>query len=94
MIWVYGLVNMVRCMKTTVEIPDPVLEAARDIARREGTTVKALIEKGLRQVIDEHEAEPAFELRKASFRGQGLQPEFAGMSWQDIRNRSYEGRGF
>ena len=80
-------------MKTTVEIADPVLEAARNIARQEGTTVKALIEKGLRQVIDEYESEPGFQLRKASFRGQGLQPDVDGLSWQDIRNRSYEGRG-
>ena len=38
-------------MKKTVEISDNVLEEAKRLAAREGTTVKALIEQGLRQII-------------------------------------------
>jgi hypothetical protein len=36
-------------MKTTVE-PDELLRAAQRTARREGTTVKSLLEEGLRAV--------------------------------------------
>ena len=37
-------------MKTTVELPDELLRAAQRTARREGTTVKSLLEEGLRAV--------------------------------------------
>lgn len=36
-------------MKTTVEIADSLLAAARRLAAKEGTSVRALIEEGLRK---------------------------------------------
>ena len=80
-------------MKTTVHIPDTLLEAARKIASHERTTVKALIEEGLRQAIDNRKRKRPFRLRKATFKGNGLQPDAAGASWEKIREMSYEGRG-
>jgi len=76
-------------MKTTVEIPDALLDEARKTAAREGTTIRALVEEGLRRVIAERRRAEAFRLRKASFRGQGLQPEAAGASWERIRDAVY-----
>ena len=81
-------------MKTTVEIPDSLLEEARKLAAREGTTLKALLEQGLRHVVTERRRRAgAFRLRKASFRGYGLQPGVAGSSWERIREMAYETRG-
>ena len=80
-------------MKTTVEIADSLLEMARKLASREGTTVRALVEEGLRQVIAERRQAAAFRLRKATFKGEGLQAEFAGASWDRIRDTAYDGRG-
>jgi hypothetical protein len=81
-------------MKTTVEIPDSLLEEARKVAGREGTTLKALIEQGLRKVLSERrERAGTFRLRKATFAGAGLQPGVAGASWERIREMAYEGRG-
>lgn len=80
-------------MKTTVEIPDALLEEARRLATREGTTVRALMEEGLRRVIAERERRGAFRLRKASFKGDGLQPHVADSPWERIRDMAYEGRG-
>jgi hypothetical protein len=80
-------------MKTTVEIPDVVLDQARVVAAREGTTVRALIETGLRREIQERERRVRFRLRRASFKGRGLRPEAAGASWEQIRGLAYEGRG-
>ncbi|HUP38139.1 MAG TPA: DUF2191 domain-containing protein [Candidatus Limnocylindria bacterium] len=80
-------------MKTTVEIPDSVLEEARRVAIREKTTVRALIVDGLRRVLAERKRKGKFQLRKASFKGSGLHPDLAGASWEKIRDTIYEGRG-
>jgi CRISPR/Cas system-associated protein Csm6 len=80
-------------MKTTVEIPDSILEEARKLASRERTTVRALVEEGLRRILGERKRAGAFRLRKVSFKGEGLQPEVSGASWERIRDIAYEGRG-
>lgn len=77
-------------MKTTVEIPDPVLDAARELARREGTTVKALIERGLRHEIAAGQAQVPFKLRNASFAGNGLRRDQADISWERLRELAYD----
>jgi hypothetical protein len=80
-------------MKTTVHIPDTLLEEARKIASRERTTIKALIEEGLRRTIDKRKQKSAFQLRRATFKGNGMHPDAAGASWEKIREMSYGGRG-
>jgi hypothetical protein len=80
-------------MKTTVEITDGLLEEARKAARRERTSVRALIEEGLRKVLATRKRPDGFKLRKATFKGRGLQPPLTETSWQRIRDMAYEGRG-
>ena len=84
---------MVTHMKTTVEISDSLLEEAKRLASREGITLRALIEAGLRQTLKERGSSRQFKLRKASFRGKGLQPGVQGASWDRLREIAYEGRG-
>ena len=85
---------MVTHMKTTVEIPETLFKQAKEIAAREHTTLRALVEDGLRRVIElrRNQARP-FKLRKASFFGEGLQPDVAEGSWERIRELIYEERG-
>ena len=80
-------------MKTTIEIADSLLTEARRVAAREGTTVRALVEQGLRRVIAERKRSSGFRLRKATFKGDGLQPGVGTGSWERIREMAYEGRG-
>jgi CRISPR/Cas system-associated protein Csm6 len=80
-------------MKTTIQIPDSLFEEARKLAQRERTTLKVLVAQGLRRVIAERKRRGAFRLRKATFKGRGLQPHLTGASWEQIRELSYEGRG-
>ena len=80
-------------MKTTVEIADPLLKEARKLAAREGLTLRALVERGLSRVLRENKKPVAFTLRRAAFKGQGLQPEFRDVSWEKIGEAAYEGRG-
>ncbi len=83
---------MVSHMKTTVEISDGLLDEARKVAARDRTTVRALIEAGLRKQIQDRRRKGRFRLRRASFKGRGLRPELAGASWEQIRDFAYEGR--
>jgi len=76
-------------MKTTVEISDPLLEAARQAARRDGTTVRALLERGLRLALEERRRTPRFQLRDASVGGRGLRPEAEGLNWEELRAFTY-----
>lgn len=78
-------------MKTTVEISDAVLTAARELARREKTTVKALMERGLRSELAKAEREPDFRLRRASFGGKGLRKDNPEACWNRLRELAYEG---
>ena len=84
---------MVSNMKTTIQLPDSLLKEARKLAHEERTTLKSLMEEGLRRIISEHGRRGAFKLRKATFRGKGLQPHLEGATWERIRDASYEGRG-
>lgn len=84
---------MVGRMKTTIHIADSLLEEARTLAHRERTTLKALVEQGLRLIVSERKRRTGFRLRKVTFKGQGLQPHLSGASWEQIRELSYEGRG-
>ena len=80
-------------MKTTIDIADPLLEKARRVAAREGTTVKALVEAGLRAVIEEKQRPQTFRLRKAAFKGRGMQSDVKDASWDRLRELAYTGRG-
>jgi predicted transcriptional regulator len=80
-------------MKTTVEIADSLLRAVKRLAAEEDTTVRALIEEGLRRLLDERQAAPQFRLRDASFGEGGLHADVREGSWERIRELIYEGRG-
>ncbi|MGH7462002.1 MAG: type II toxin-antitoxin system VapB family antitoxin [Longimicrobiales bacterium] len=82
-------------MKTTIELADHLLKAARKRAEREGTTLRALVEEGLRRVLNEDDvrARKRFQLRRASFKGKGLNPGVEEGSWERVRDAIYEGRG-
>lgn len=84
---------MVSRMKTTIHISDSLFEEARKLAHRERTTLKALVEQGLRLIVSERKRRNGFRLRKVTFKGQGLQLHLSGASWEQIRELSYEGRG-
>lgn len=81
-------------VKTTIDIAEPLLEDAKKVAAQEGTTIRSLVEEGLRLALARR-ASPGkpFKLRKASFRGKGLHPDVAEADWDVIRAVAYEGRG-
>ena len=82
-------------MKTTIEIADPILERAKRLAARRGTTLRVVVEEALRTKLAA-EAEPdggADGVETHAVGGRGLQ---AGLSWDEVRtlrDLAYEGRG-
>ncbi len=80
-------------MKTTIEISDPLLQKARDIAARNGTTLKALVERGLQHVIEDTNQAKPFRLRKVSFRGKGLQAAARALNWDELRELANKREG-
>jgi hypothetical protein len=79
-------------MKTTIEISEPLLREARKLAAREGVTLRALVERGLHRVVAEAKR-PPFRMRDGRFGGNWLHPDVRDLSWDQIREMSYEGRG-
>ena len=80
-------------MKTSFELPDSLLREAKRVALRERTTVRALIERGLRTVIADRRPASRFALRKASFRGDGLATGASLRDWDSILGAIHPERG-
>ncbi|MFO1031293.1 MAG: DUF2191 domain-containing protein [Planctomycetota bacterium] len=80
-------------MKTTVEIAEDLLRAAKSVATKERTTLRALLEEGLRWALEKRKRRHAFRLRDASVRGKGVQPGVVEGDWAALRGSIYEGRG-
>jgi hypothetical protein len=80
-------------MKTAIDISDPLLREARKLAEREEITLRALVERALRRVMAETKPGAPFKLRRASFKGKGLQADARGAPWGRLRELAYEGRG-
>jgi hypothetical protein len=80
-------------MKTTVEISDSLLQEAEALASRNQTSLSALVERALRLVVPQRQERSGFRLRRATFNGQGLQPGIREGSWEQLRDKAYEGRG-
>jgi hypothetical protein len=79
-------------MKITVEISDPLLRKAREMATHEGVALRTLVERGLRRVVTEAKTDAPFKLRRASFKGKGLHPALRRTSWDGILCLAYERR--
>lgn len=80
-------------MKTTIELPEALFEKAKRHARKHKTTLKALIEQGLRQVLATKPDTAHFKLRDASVNGKGLQPEYRDADWEQVRDAIYPEQG-
>lgn len=80
-------------MKTTIELSDDLAARARAYAARRGTTLRAIIEEGLRRSLREEQEAKPFRLRDACVGGHGLQAPFADADWAAIRDAAYGDRG-
>jgi predicted transcriptional regulator len=58
-------------MKTTIELSDALFHSAKELASKSQTTMRALVEEGLRRVLNDAQAKTqhAFKLKDASVHG-------------------------
>lgn len=80
-------------MKTTIELPDELIEQARRLAREEGATLRALVEEGLQRSLEARRRAVRHKLDFPSYGGSGLTDEFQGVPWSRIRDEIYRERG-
>ena len=80
---------MVAHMKTTVDIADDLLLRAKREAEASQTTLRSLIEEGLREVLGRKALSKQKPIKPVTFRGRGLQPAFRGKGWDAIRDTIY-----
>jgi predicted transcriptional regulator len=80
-------------MKTTIELPDDLLERSKAVARRENSTLKALVEEGLRLALRARSRRAITPFSVQPFEGDGLTPGFAAARWDQIRDEIYRDRG-
>lgn len=76
-------------MKTTLDIKDELLTAARKLAKRTGRPLRAVVEEGLRLVLSQQCDARGFRLEDCSV-GDPDQPDpLESWSWQDLRDEIY-----
>ena len=82
-------------MKTTVEIAPALLARAKRVAAQRHTTLRALIEAGLRHVLAREPTtkKAPYRLPDARVNGEGVQPGIREGDWEELRRLIYDGRG-
>lgn len=92
-LWAPIFTDMGAHMKTTVEIAEELLRQAKSVAAQERTTLRALLEEGLRWAIGKRRKKQPFKLRDASVGGKGVHPGIDDTDWTSLRDTIYKGRG-
>lgn len=81
------------CVKTTVNISDNIAARAKQLAKENCLTLRALVEEWLRLVLEKHAKRQRARLKPVTFKGNGLTPAFRSAGWSKLRDAVYEGRG-
>ena len=78
-------------MKTTVEIQDALFERVRRHARAVGKPMRALIEEGLRMVLEAGATPAPYRLPDRSVGRRGAPDPLETRSWPELREEIYGG---
>jgi hypothetical protein len=81
-------------MKTTVDLPDHLLSRMHELAARERTSFRALLEAAVQQFLGARgRAGGRFRLEDRSVDGRGVVADLRGMGGRAVLDRAYVGRG-
>jgi len=85
---------MRRHMRTSIDIPEPLLRQARAVARKRKTTLRAVFLDGLRQAVAaESPSRAPYALPDATFGAGGVHEGIDLSDWDRVRELAYSGRG-
>jgi hypothetical protein len=76
-------------MRTTIELNEALAKQVRALMAKRKTTFRALVEEGLRRVLDENRAPRNFEMRDASAGDGGLAEGVHDTSWETLSRLLY-----
>jgi hypothetical protein len=79
-------VDTVPHVKIAVEIAEDLLRQAKAVAAKERTSLRALLEEGLRWALSKRERRSRFKLRNASVPGRGVQRSVTEGDWSTLRD--------
>lgn len=80
-------------MKTTVDISDTLLERAKRHAKRTGQPLRAVVEEGLRRVLESEPPRAPFRLRDDLSVGRAGDPNpLEKYTWAELRDEIYGGK--
>jgi len=80
-------------MRTSIDIPDPLLKRARSVARKRNTTLRAVLLEGLSRALEDEGTTAPYSLPDESFGEGGLVEGLSPGEWDRIAALAYEGRG-
>jgi hypothetical protein len=83
------LLLVLQPMKTTIEIQDALLERAKRHARRLRRPLRALVEEGLRRVLEDRSPSQGYTLPDASVGDPEGPDPLESLTWQDLRDEIY-----
>jgi hypothetical protein len=76
-------------VKTTIEIRDDLLVRAKQLAKRTGRPLRAVVEDGLRRVLADAPKASAYELPDRSVGERGGKDPLEASSWQELKDEIY-----
>ncbi len=79
-------------VKTTVDLADPLLKRAKQLARRTHRPLRELIELGLQRVLEEESAVRPYKLPDRSVGERSGENPLETLSWDQLRDEIYGGR--
>lgn len=79
-------------MKTTLEIPDALFERAKRHAKKTGQPLRAVVEEGLRRVLEATTPAPVYAIPDRSVGDATARNPLAAYSWSELRDEIYGGR--
>jgi hypothetical protein len=82
-------------MKTSLEISEHLFNKVKQLAAKRGTSVRALIDEGLRLLLADVEKKQTVKPKLLTFGGDGLTDLYQGnsLSWDSLRDEIYRGHG-
>ncbi len=84
---------MLKHMRTTLDLPDPLFKRAQRLARARGVPFRALVAEALQKLLTTQTPAKPFKLADTSFGGDGMVEGLHDLQWERISSLVYDEGG-